>query len=502
MRRFCFRSYRPAFSGYGYGTHEFVKAFESRGWRFTYQPDALDRARACREEVVIHSGFPHFFRREPGKIHIARVMLESDSLPRLWADVLNAMDEVWVASSFNQKTFARGGVDAKKIFVVPDMVDARFSPVPAKRRGKKFRFLSVFLDLSLRKGWDAMLYAFATRFSKNKNVEWVVQCAPESAKRLQAFIRHLKRQGMDCGNITVRGKTPSIEELAWLYRSANCYVLPTRGEGFGRPYLEAAACGVPVIATGWSGQLDFLNRKNSRLLKYRLVDIPAPAALDCYFLAGQKWAEPSGSDLENALREMLERPAFAPVDTAPFEEANVMRTIADRLEAVGSWEHQRANIPLQTSARSGSNGIYPVVAPMRGARQAEACRHHKATPTPRKFIPQILVYNRRWKARQPSPAAFCAELKTQGKNLAVVGTGRNAQWLSEFLLQNGFSIPFYIDRKEGTFMGKKTYSPSSLPPSATADAAIISTFPASFPEWTELLKGRFKTIPVIFYSHR
>lgn len=460
MKPFCFRSYRPAFSGYGYGTAEFLKSFENRRWKFTFQPDALERHRACRENIIVHSGFPHFFRMEKNKIHIGRVMLESDSLPRLWADVLNRMDEVWVASSFNVETFSRGGVDRRKLVVIPDMVDARFTPPKAPRRANKtFRFLSVFMDLSLRKGWEIMLYEFAGNFGQNPGVEWYVQCAPESAKKLKSVVREIRKQGYATGNITVNGTPPTTDRLIKLYRSADCYVLPTRGEGFGRPFLEASACGLPVIATGWSGQLDFLTPRNSRLLKYRLTEVPAPDALDCYFLAGQNWAEPSHKDLGAALREMLKRPRLKPVDVSPFREERVMSLVEDRLE----------NIKKTVRAKT------------------------KTLP------PQISVYDARWRAKELVPADFTKSLRALWRDIAVAGTGRNAGWLAEFLLENRFNVPYFIDRKPGRFMGRKVYTPDRLPKSPKPDVALISTFPASFPEWRGLLEGKLHALPVIFY---
>ena len=51
-----------------------------------------------------------------------------------------------------------------------------------------------------------------------------------------------------------------------LYAAADCYVLISRGEGFGLPYLESAACGLPVIGSRYSGQTDFLDDSNSYLV--------------------------------------------------------------------------------------------------------------------------------------------------------------------------------------------------------------------------------------------
>ena len=68
----------------------------------------------------------------------------------------------------------------------------------------------------------------------------------------------------------------STEEMNKLYNhpKVKCFVSLTHGEGFGRPLLEASMVGLPVIAPGWSGQMDFLSQTDSMLLGGELVQVP------------------------------------------------------------------------------------------------------------------------------------------------------------------------------------------------------------------------------------
>jgi len=71
----------------------------------------------------------------------------------------------------------------------------------------------------------------------------------------------------------------STEEINGLYNhpKVKCMVSLTHGEGFGRPLLEATMTGLPVIASGWSGQMDFLDKQNSLLLDGELKQISKEA---------------------------------------------------------------------------------------------------------------------------------------------------------------------------------------------------------------------------------
>jgi glycosyltransferase involved in cell wall biosynthesis len=66
--------------------------------------------------------------------------------------------------------------------------------------------------------------------------------------------------------VVLFGDILSEQMMPRLFAAADCYVLFTRGEGFGLPYAEAAACRMPVIATRYSGQTDFLDDENSYLV--------------------------------------------------------------------------------------------------------------------------------------------------------------------------------------------------------------------------------------------
>jgi len=461
MKSICIRTYRPKYSGYGYGITEFFKSLKRSGYNARLENALGVKLKPAKEDIVIHFGFPHFFQLDEKKINIGRVMLESNSIPKLWACVMNGMDEIWVASTFNRKTFTHGGVNKNLIHVVPDMAGKAFEevrPKPKPKNKKKFIFLSVFLDISLRKGWDIMLEEFCYTFNGDKKVEWVVQCSAPSARELRKKLRVLKEAGVSVDNIKVLGKRPSRTELLKLYGFADCFVLPTRGEGFGRPYMEASICGLPIIATGWSGQLDFLNRKNSRLLKYSLQKVPAPDALDCYFLAGDKWAEPNREDLSKALKEAIKRTPLLPVDLSRFSEKSVMEIVSQRILAVEKRERVKTELK-----------------------------------------PEIRVYGKNWNGKKVSERELKTILKKYGNIIAVAGRGNNAGWLSDYLNSNNFKVAFYLDRAKGKFKGKPVYPLGDIPINLKADIVLISSFPASFEEWVHKLKNRFKVMPIIFY---
>ena len=99
-------------------------------------------------------------------------------------------------------------------------------------------------------------------------------------------------------------------EIASLYRhpKIKAMVSLTRGEGFGLPLLEAAASGLPVIATNWSGHLDFLRLGKFIPVDYRLEPISNSRVDNNIFIQGSKWAEPIEDNAKQRLLKFRKAP--------------------------------------------------------------------------------------------------------------------------------------------------------------------------------------------------
>ena len=113
---------------------------------------------------------------------------------------------------------------------------------------------------------------------------------------------------------TVKGTLPNIyllhgemtdEEMNGLYNHSKVKAMISfnKGEGFGRPLLEFTTTGKPVIASGWSGQMDFLHKEYSFLLGGELENVHPSAAVDKMLLKESKWFKPDDGQVGTALRE-------------------------------------------------------------------------------------------------------------------------------------------------------------------------------------------------------
>jgi len=297
----------------------------------TSLPTAIEarlKALALREEpdypfVHVMHGTPGMLHRHPRAMrHVARVMLETATVPAEWAQQLQQMDDIWVPCSFNVDLFAEAGVPAHVLHAVPEALQAElYDPavMPLELPGATgFIFLSVF-GWTRRKGWDVLIRAFLEEFRRDEPVTLALKISPywnrsvpDAVASLRSFVRdELGREPAGAPRIVVIEFELAAADVPRLYAAADAFVLPSRGEGWGRPYMEAMAMGLPTIGTRWSGNLDFMNDDNSYLVDFRLVPVSEEACRERSFLRGHRWAEPSVEHLRALMRRVLDHPSEA-----------------------------------------------------------------------------------------------------------------------------------------------------------------------------------------------
>lgn len=293
--------------------------------------------------VFYQAGPAYQFTLPTAPVSIGRSMFETDSIPKDWVARLNRMTEVWVPTEFNKETFSNSGVSPERIFVVPEAIDGRkydperIAPYPLKGvRG--FIFVSVF-DWDLRKGWDLLLRAYAEEFDDRDDVTLVIKITKHHIRNVDPISIYRKitwKAGkMNPPHLKVIDDYLTAEQMLGLYSAADAFVLPSRGEGWGRPYMEAMAMGLPTIGTNWSGQLAFMNEQNSYLIKVeKLVPTNSPIPL----FHGQKWAEPSLDHLRKLMRTVYENRQQAK-EKGKFARADLLERFAP--ERVGNLIYTR-----------------------------------------------------------------------------------------------------------------------------------------------------------------
>ncbi len=247
------------------------------------------------------------FYTEHEGYRIGYTMLEVNGLPEDWVAACNKMDEVWTPSHWGAETFAAAGV-TRPIHVMPLGYDPDlFNPqLPDLRLRDRFTFLSVF-EWGERKAPELLLRAYCSAFRRSDDVILIVRT--DNHDRSISVAQQIADLGLPTdGPPIILLYNQRIADLGALYRSADCFVLTTRGEGWGLPILEAMACGLPVIATNWSAQTEFFHEGVGFPIRVqRLI----PARAKCPYYTGWSWAEPDFDHLVYLMRYVYEHPTEA-----------------------------------------------------------------------------------------------------------------------------------------------------------------------------------------------
>jgi len=253
--------------------------------------------------------------------------VETDVCNPAWIDAINKMDVVVVPSEFTKKTFMTSGQITTPIKVIPESFIDEISLEDIEDPfdfSTSFNFL-IFGQLTSNNPEDDRKNIFNTvkiiceNFKNDDDVGIVLKTNSGRGTKIDRL--NIRRQFESLVGQVRNGPFPKInllhgdlspKEVAALYRNEKikCLVSMTRGEGYGLPLLEAAASGLPIIATGWSGHTDFLKGDGYQKIKYDLRKISNSKVDNNIFVPGAKWAEPNHKSALEALTKFRKYPSM------------------------------------------------------------------------------------------------------------------------------------------------------------------------------------------------
>ncbi|KKL08664.1 hypothetical protein LCGC14_2573590, partial [marine sediment metagenome] len=220
--------------------------------------------------------------QSPFKNTIGFTMLETDKVTPTWAQKCNQMDAIFVPSTFCMSSFMQSNI-TKPIRIIPFGIDFdNYTPEGPKLLDNlttKYNFLFVgqWLQQGDRKNIIGTIRTFLNIFKDNPDVglilkSYLVGAGTVDKMSIDAQIQGLRQQlgfKEDQGpKIYLVHGALSEESMIKLYRNADAFLLPTTGEAWGMPLMEAAAMGLPIITTGGTGAESFLNSKYTIMLEH------------------------------------------------------------------------------------------------------------------------------------------------------------------------------------------------------------------------------------------
>lgn len=319
----------------------------SHGVSGTPSDALLDRCRVlCYHRSLVDPGLADLLGRcrRRGIRLLACSVWETDRLPRAFLQILPCFDEIWVPSGFCLSLYRQAGLAAQ---LVPHLVRL---PARAPQAHRGIRCL-MFAKLS------------DPRKNTRQALRQLLALQAERPALFGEFQLHLvlseqdRQLGVELWSALERALAGRLhlhvgigdEPLAELYQQNDLLISLHRGEAWGLTLSEAMAAGNLVIASGWSGNLQFMNEGNSLLVPGQLERVGADAQAFPLLEAEMRWFHPDEGAFRLLLAQALEglqeggpagqvaavaaRRQAARAVCQSFGEASLLRVLAERTAA-------------------------------------------------------------------------------------------------------------------------------------------------------------------------
>jgi len=243
-------------------------------------------------------------------VNVGFTMCEGGKIPETWTHLCDSMDGILVPTGDNRRAFEVAvSVPVRELHMavpreMPEML-------PERREGSDFSFLSIF-DWTERKNPGALIRAYTKAFKRDEPVvlrlkthlrgrrsDEKLSLACERVKALRAGVKP-SSEAPKIQVIEGRLSEDSIEEL---YRSSDVYVSAHRAEGWSMPIWEAMLRAMPVVATGFSGNMVYMTEENSFPVKFSMSQVTMSHP---HFDSTMKWADINEDELSEKMRYVFD----------------------------------------------------------------------------------------------------------------------------------------------------------------------------------------------------
>ena len=283
--------------------------------------------------AYVHSGLNE---RIPRTYRIGYWYWEFDSVPDSWKSCSPLVDEIWTANEFIAKGLREKFSQPVNVFM-PGLALPQFDRKPREYfnlPNDKFIFSFVFHMSSVmeRKNPLALIAAFKQAFSIHDDALLVIKASFGEQHPVQLAELRAAAQGH---SIVVIDDVFTLDETLSLINCSDAYVSLHRSEGLGLTMAEAMLLGKPVIATRYSGNLEFMNESNSLLVDMDLISLDKDYPP---YKKGMRWANPSVEHASKLMRQLYDNPQQA-VELGAFAQRDVNERFSH--QAVGERMRDR-----------------------------------------------------------------------------------------------------------------------------------------------------------------
>ncbi|MBV2350368.1 glycosyltransferase family 4 protein [Synechococcus sp. HK05] len=283
------------------------------------QPALCSQSETLPVQVDLVHTNPNLLRADPGllcsadltaPLRIGYWAWELESFPEGWESFFASYDEIWCPSPFTaQALVQRSPIPVISVPHYPDwsrlhvLQERRRARVP--RASKTFRFLCLFdfWSTTERKNPDGVIDAFWKAFPPGSSNPVPVELwiKTSSAEQFPGACHRLMAKTANDPRIHWQHQLLGSDELDELLLSADVLVSLHRSEGFGLVLADAMAIGLPVIATAYSGNLEFMPQGSAALIPWRLIPIDHTSG---DYRRGWLWADPDLNAAATWMRDL------------------------------------------------------------------------------------------------------------------------------------------------------------------------------------------------------